>query len=400
LKVKVQDIRFVRDLYPRFELDQQTVNLYMLNLDGLPPIIVNKDLILVDGYHRLTAVKASGREYVDTEVLDVPEDQILVEAIKRNSIHGKQLTQEEKRSLAVRLYSKRTQEEIAKILAIDQSTVSKWFSRLEEARREEQRKRVLDLYLRGCTQQEIADKIGRKQGTIAEIIGNMKFHIESEPPVPGNLWLYTYRMIPSLGNSLGYAGNLPAEIFENVLYYYTEPFDMVVDPMAGGGTLIDACRRMYRRYRAYDLRPVREDIGCWDISKGYPEEAKGCDLVFLDPPYYIKKADSYPSDSASSLDRGGFLSFMKNLAENTFKTLRKGGVAAVIFGDYLDYEDETKSIFAADIFGFFKDSGFTPIMRVQLPLSSEQWSGSSVEKAKKEKRLLSIARDLYIFRRV
>jgi len=38
---------------------------------------------------------------------------------------------------------------------------------------------------------------------------------------------------------LDFEGAIPGQIVENVLYYYTEPFQVVVDPMAGGGTTID-----------------------------------------------------------------------------------------------------------------------------------------------------------------
>ena len=34
---------------------------------------------------------------------------------------------------------------------------------------------------------------------------------------------------------LDYPGAILRGIIENVLYYYTEPFEVVVDPMAGGG---------------------------------------------------------------------------------------------------------------------------------------------------------------------
>ncbi len=32
-----------------------------------------------------------------------------------------------------------------------------------------------------------------------------------------------------------------SRIVENLLYAYTEPFDVVVDPFAGGGSTIDIC---------------------------------------------------------------------------------------------------------------------------------------------------------------
>jgi len=49
-----------------------------------------------------------------------------------------------------------------------------------------------------------------------------------------------------------YPGRMPGQIVENLLWYYTEPFDLVVDPMAGGGTTIDVCLKMCRRIKAFD----------------------------------------------------------------------------------------------------------------------------------------------------
>lgn len=71
---------------------------------------------------------------------------------------------------------------------------------------------------------------------------------------------------------------------QRVLYLYTKEGDLVVDPMAGGGTTKDVCRVMKRNCLAYDINPSRDDIIHHDITEGYLEEAEGCNLVFIDPP--------------------------------------------------------------------------------------------------------------------
>jgi DNA modification methylase len=35
---------------------------------------------------------------------------------------------------------------------------------------------------------------------------------------------------------------------DNLLYFYTHPLDVVVDPFAGGGSTIDICKKRLRRY--------------------------------------------------------------------------------------------------------------------------------------------------------
>ena len=59
-----------------------------------------------------------------------------------------------------------------------------------------------------------------------------------------------------------YAGVTPAELIWNLVWRYTEPGDLVVDPMCGSGTTLDVCKEEGRKAICYDIRPpeYREDI--------------------------------------------------------------------------------------------------------------------------------------------
>jgi DNA modification methylase len=59
---------------------------------------------------------------------------------------------------------------------------------------------------------------------------------------------------------------------DNLLYMYTQPWQIVVDPFAGGGSTIDVCKKRLRRYWASDRQPIveRRDIRQWDILAGPP----------------------------------------------------------------------------------------------------------------------------------
>lgn len=62
------------------------------------------------------------------------------------------------------------------------------------------------------------------------------------------LWDYpkqSYGKNPKGNNK--YAGVTPAFIIYNMIKRYTEPGDLVVDPMAGSGTTLDVCREEKRR---------------------------------------------------------------------------------------------------------------------------------------------------------
>jgi len=55
------DVTIRLDLYPRFEPDKEVIERYTDVVDSLPPIILNQNLVLVDGYHRWQAHKQAGK---------------------------------------------------------------------------------------------------------------------------------------------------------------------------------------------------------------------------------------------------------------------------------------------------------------------------------------------------
>ena len=51
-------------------------------------------------------------------------------------------------------------------------------------------------------------------------------------------------------------GNSEPTLLDNLLYFFTQPFDVVVDPFAGGGSTIDVCKKRFRRYWVSDRKPI------------------------------------------------------------------------------------------------------------------------------------------------
>ena len=85
-------------------------------------------------------------------------------------------------------------------------------------------------------------------------------------------------------------GNTESRWVDNLLYLYTQPLDIVVDP-AGSGSTINLCKKRWRRYYVSDRKPIVEregEIRQWDITKGLPPVPRWQDvkLVYLDPPYW------------------------------------------------------------------------------------------------------------------
>jgi DNA modification methylase len=109
---------------------------------------------------------------------------------------------------------------------------------------------------------------------INRIINTAKNSILSKICAPDPLQIYNVWNFPKCDPRYGLD-----QIVENILYY-TEPFDIVVDPMAGGGTTVDVCKAMFIRYQAYDINPIREEIKKHDIRQGFPKRRRDANSYF------------------------------------------------------------------------------------------------------------------------
>jgi len=204
-----------------------------------------------------------------------------------------------------------------------------------------------------------------------------------------------------------YPGRIPGQVVLNTLYYFTGPNDLIVDPFGGSGTTLDACQHLGRRCLAYDLAPVRDDIISHDISLGFPKAAKGCDLIFLDPPYWIQKRGKYTnragSFSEANLDE--FNRKMEKLISDCYDTVKPGGTIALLIqnttelGSEIDRVGKVYADHVFDCYDFFVKTGFTPVQRINIPLTWEQFAGFDVKEAKEKKRLLGVVRDLLIMKK-
>ena len=121
----------------------------------------------------------------------------------------------------------------------------------------------------------------------------MKFR---KPPLrlqPTTLWDYPSQHYgEGVQGDPNYKGATPSYIIWNLLQRYTRPRNLVVDPCAGSGTMLDVARDLDRRALGYDLAPTRPDIFRADARK-LPLEDQKADFVFIDPPYstHIRYSD-------------------------------------------------------------------------------------------------------------
>jgi ParB-like chromosome segregation protein Spo0J len=228
---------------------------------------------------------------------------------------------------------------------------------------------------------------------------------ESEPEIPDfirfyNSWQFTEND-PRFG--IPHPGRIPGQIPANVIYYFTEPGDLVVDPMAGGGSTLDAASFLGRECLGYDVAPKRPDIIQHDIKEGFPEEAKDAALIFMDPPYWNMKDEGYSDASASRLALEEFEAFYAKLLRDAAQTVCVGGFVAVINMSqyfrlpeglpegYIDWPIKTYQLLL--------DAGMTPWTRIGVTYPTTLYKGFDVEAAKQGKFLLPNHGDIVVMRR-
>ena len=133
-----------------------------------------------------------------------------------------------------------------------------------------------------------------------------------------------------------YAGVTPAELIWNLVWRYTEPGDLVVDPMCGSGTTLDVCKEEGRRAVCYDIAPPpnRKDIIKNDARK-IPLPDNHADLVFIDSPYgdNIRYNEDPNCIGKISSETAEFYDELEKVIKESNRILKPGKVLGWLIGD-------------------------------------------------------------------
>jgi ParB-like chromosome segregation protein Spo0J len=413
----VAEIVWRKDLYPRIETDARKVDQYAEDLSVLPPVEVNQRSELIDGWHRWTAHRKAGAEHIPVTVTETASDEHFLElAIRRNAKHGLQLSAEDKKDMARRIYNgtpERQREakkaDLASILSVSERTIRDWLSRIDKDAKEARDKRIFAAWLACHTQQEIADTEGMSQPQVNEITGNIgignlavsdkaaaEHATNFEPPIY-NVWKQQDK---SAGGK--HFGNSEVRWVDNLLYLYTKPFDIVVDPFAGSGSTADLCRKRMRRYWVSDRKPAvgREDvIREHDLTDGLPRLPRWQDvaLVYLDPPYWKQAEGKYSNDAEdlANMDLGQFTDTLAATIRDFARKLSKGAhIALILQPTQWSAPDHQFTDHIGDMLRRVKH----PVaMRISAPYESQQYNAQQVEWAKRERGLLVLTREIVVW---
>lgn len=149
------------------------------------------------------------------------------------------------------------------------------------------------------------------------------------------LWDYPRQSYGSTAKgSNKYAGVTPAFVIYNMVKRYTDPGDLVLDPMAGSGTTLDVCREEGRRCIAYDIVPTRPEIAQNDARR-LPLADESVDMIFIDSPYGDNiDYNSHPGNIGRiSAESEEFYEALDRVMAECYRVLRPGRAIGWLIGD-------------------------------------------------------------------
>ena len=409
ITLPVADIQFVKELYPRLREDDAAIERYRAAIDKLPPIVVARGRVLVDGFHRW---KAHEREELETvqavDLGNLTDAEIVRESIIRNATHGQQLSRADKQRLAGKLWrdfghlsNGERMRELMALLSVSARTAEAWTKDARAAELAEQQATAWDMWLDCHIQEQIARIIGVDQGTVSRWLMQFRKSAELHKPPDSrqHFDVWDFHTASEDDGTPSYFGKVPPQVIENLLWLYTEPDQIIVDPFVGGGTMIDVAKRMGRRIWGSDLHPSTPmlPIHQHDITTGWPVAAPDkADLIFLDPPYWKQAAGRYSKDTndLGNMSLPDFVFAWDAVLDACIPHLATGGRLAFIISPSVD--DDRVVDHAMDMLLACWNKGLKPERRVIVTYNTQQATGQQVTWAQDNKYLLKRYRDLVV----
>jgi hypothetical protein len=408
--VPIDAVEYVKELYPRLRPDDAAIERYRDAIDNLPPIVVARGRVLVDGYHRWQAHRREERSTIAVEDLgDLTDSEIFNESIRRNAIHGQQLSQADKRSLAGKLWqtyahlgnAERTTD-IAGLLGVSERVVQVWTKDARADEKKVDQAKAWDLWLDCYDDREIGAKLDIPKSTVSDHLSGFRKSADfGQPPESRQHFdVWQFHKADDAG-AQSYFGAIPPQVVENLLWLYTEPGDIVVDLFAGSGTTIDVAKAMGRRVWASDIRgdyysphlPIHKH----DATTGWPDDAPPkAQLVVLDPPYWAQAKGRYSNEpnELAEMDLDAFYAAWSA----TLKAVSKRAERIAYIISPTQNENGTVVDHATDMLRAAWQQKLAVDRRIIVTYQTQQATGQQVEWARDQRRLLKLYRDLVVLK--
>lgn len=421
MKRKVSDLRphpLNNEVYDAFDHSRAADLINSIKENGiLEPLVVRDDGTILSGHRRWECAKFLGLEDVET-VPPAPGADERTVIIEHNRYRVKTLSErmreaevlftvEQERALVrmgegpsgaiVEDDKGRTNEKVADAIGMKRRTFEKSKEIYEHAKTNENAKATLA-------------KIDA--GTLSIDAGHKAIRMLTRDERPGverpdfirtyNAWTFSEND-PRFG--IPHPGRIPGQIAGNTIFYFTEPGDLVVDPMAGGGSTLDVAEFLGRRSIGYDVAPRRPDIIKHNIADGFPDECREAQLIFMDPPYWNMIDEGYTDESSSRMSLDDFAKWYTNLMLNAAMTVRIGGFIAVVnMGQYFRLPESFKGGYIdwpTITYNLLERTGvMAPWARIQSQIAANTYTAFDVTNALEGRFMLPVARDIVIARRV
>ena len=416
--IKLSEIKFDEGLYPRVAgHDPAIVQVYADDMEQIEAagkfISVNADGVLLDGKHRMLAYKkrADGADpdvqvFFYADVISPLESFRLACALQDR---GKALSNDDRASSAKRLYAlgDQNQKDIAAALGVSASRVSQWLSRTIKEEKEAKKAKALAMWQACHTLDEISGVVGVTPPAVHGWEDEFLKSLESKdfknsrdftPPIY-NVWKQQEK-----SNAVSHFGNSEQRWLENLMYLYTNPADIVVDPFAGGGSTIDACKKYGRRYFVSDRKPIVErehEIRCHDLTEGMPlvPRWKDVKMVYLDPPYWKQAENRYSTDPTdlANMDIDQFNKSLSGIIKDFAQKLKNGEPKYIALIIQPTQWSAPSRKFTDHIGDMLRAVNLPVNMRYSVPYESQQCNAQMVNWAKENKTCLVLTREIIVW---
>jgi len=144
--------------------------------------IDRKNYILIDGYHRLTAIKRLKRRKIEAEIIDISEKELYAKAVECNVEHGVRLTKDEEEGILINLFEEgRTQKQMAKVFHVSREAISKRIQRnpsLAKVLSTKIKLSTINELLAGKMGVEVAKLYNITKGRVSQIWGDFVNEVE------------------------------------------------------------------------------------------------------------------------------------------------------------------------------------------------------------------------------
>ena len=386
----------------------------------LEPLAIRSDGTIISGHRRHSVAVALGLSDVPVKIIDDGDDRQLI--VEFNRYRTKTISERMREAelieevLKEKASAARAREGLARDATLPyEDKVGRVSDALSEAvgmktRTFEKAKTIFEAAKTNANAKEKLERLDRGEISIDAAFKALRKlseeHSDEKDIIPDFIRFYTSWQFVENDPRFGipHPGRIPGQIPANVIYYFTEPGDLVVDPMAGGGSTIDAAEFLGREAIGMDVVPRRPDIRQHDIANGFPEYTKGAQLIFMDPPYWNMKDEGYSDASSSRMSLQDFRAWYRKLMENAAQAVRVGGFVAVInmtqffrlpddfeYG-YIDWPFET--------FVLLRDADMVPWSRISVTYPTSLYGGYDIEASKKGRFLLPNVGDIIVMRRM